>query len=94
MVKPAFRSTSLAIAAVATLATAVSAQTFRRAAACPDLGCIYPPVRDFPPILEPCESPADPSLPPSRRAQDQSTFIAGQVRCRSDLVSPMLSLSH
>ena len=85
MVKPAFRSTSLAIAAVATLATAVSA---------PDLGCIYPPVRDFPPILEPCESPADPSLPPSRRAQDQSTFIAGQVRCRSDLVSPMLSLSH
>ncbi|GAA5851374.1 hypothetical protein JCM9279_001122 [Rhodotorula babjevae] len=43
MVKPAFRSTSLAVAAVATLATTVSAQTFRRAAACPDLGCIYPP---------------------------------------------------
>jgi hypothetical protein len=33
----------LVAAAVAALASAVSAQTFRRLGACPDLGCVFPP---------------------------------------------------
>jgi hypothetical protein len=35
---------SLAVLATAILAGPAAAQTFRRAAACPNLGCIYPPV--------------------------------------------------
>jgi hypothetical protein len=35
---------SLAVLTTAILAGSASAQTFRRAAACPNLGCIYPPV--------------------------------------------------
>jgi hypothetical protein len=37
----------LAVLATAILAGPAAAQTFRRAAACPNLGCIYPPVRLF-----------------------------------------------
>lgn len=36
---------ALPILAVAILAGSTAAQTYRRAAACPNLGCIYPPVR-------------------------------------------------
>ncbi|BGP38008.1 hypothetical protein JCM10449v2_001935 [Rhodotorula kratochvilovae] len=43
MVAPSRRGRLAVAAAVAALATTASAQTFRRAAACPDLGCIYPP---------------------------------------------------
>lgn len=60
-----------ALAAVACAST-VSAQTYRRAAACPSLGCVYPPyvprflfqtfVLTFPPLCS-----------------DQTEFIAGQV---------------
>jgi hypothetical protein len=39
-----FRMISLAVLATAILAGPAAAQTFRRSAACPNLGCIYPPV--------------------------------------------------
>jgi hypothetical protein len=39
-----FKMISLAVIATAILAGPAAAQTFRRSAACPNLGCIYPPV--------------------------------------------------
>lgn len=58
----------------AALAGSASAQTFRRTAACPNLGCIFPPVRSVTRL-----SCSDPGAHASCRQQDQSAFIAGQV---------------
>lgn len=57
----------LSVLAGAVLAGSAVAQTFQRAAACPNLGCIYPPV-----------SNRYPDIRSILMKQDQVDFIAGR----------------